>query len=250
MKFEDEMEKKWQTLLNVVNRLIGLFRVFATSWSEWIENCTGWMSKCISGNGGNVETRWIGTSLSIWFLTFVLSMSVVHVIEWCLWVILIDLECLEWKWTTSHSLPISSSSCSSWHAHSFEMALWKVKNWDMFIHSVVWVPASSTWLSWGKLWKQEGFVINFLWLAICYVFVIAGLTGRTGRRSGRPSLCSVLYCSTGRSEGRKEREKAERRRQIHNQTPNPVWANLRSFAHSGWREWWQAMQSQLLCFLL
>ena len=50
-------------------------------------------------------------------------------------------------------------------------------------------------------------------------------------------------------EGR-EMEKAERRRQIHNQTPNPVWANLRSFAHSGWRERWQAMQSQLLCFLL
>ena len=65
----------------------------------------------------------------------------------------------------------------------------------MFIHSVVWVPASSTWLSWGKLWKQEGFVIKFLWLAICYVFVIAGLTGRTGRRTGRPSLCSALCCS-------------------------------------------------------
>ena len=74
---------------------------------------------------------------------FVLSMSVVHVIKWYLWVILIDLECLEWKWTTSHSLPISSSSCSSWHANSFEMALWKVKKWDMFIHSIVWVPASS-----------------------------------------------------------------------------------------------------------
>ena len=195
MKFEDEMEKKWQTLLNVLNRLIGFFRVFVTSWSEWIENCTGWMSKCISGNGGNVETRWIGTSLSIWFLTFVLSMSVVHVIEWCLWVILIDLECLEWKWTTSHSLPISSSSCSSWHVHSFEMTLWKVKNWDMFIHSVVWVPASSTWLSLEKLWKQEGFVIKFLLFAICYVFVNAGLTGRNGRRTGRPSLCSALHCT-------------------------------------------------------
>ena len=143
MKFGDEMEKKWQTLLNVLNRLIGFFRVFVTSWSEWIENCTGWMSKCISGNGGNVETRWIGTSLSIWFLTFVLSMSVVHIIKWYLWVILIDLECLKWKWTTSHSLPISSSSCSSWHANSFEMALWKVKKWDMFIHSIIRVPASS-----------------------------------------------------------------------------------------------------------
>ena len=162
--------------------------------------------------------------------------------------------CLNWKWTTSHSLPISSSSCSSWHVHSFEMALWKVKKWDMFIHSVVWVPASSTWLSWGKLWKQEGFVIKFLWFAICYVFVYAGLTGR---RSGRPSLCSALYCTAILEEElekvkwRKGREKAERRRQIHNQqTPNPVWANLRSFAHSGWRERWQAMQSQLLCFLL
>ena len=117
MRFEDEMEKKWQTLLNGLNRLIGFFKVFVTSWSEWIENCTGWMSKCISGNSGKAETRWIGTSLSIWFLTFVLSISVVHVIEWCLWVILIDLECLKWKWTTSHSLPISSSSCSSWHFH-------------------------------------------------------------------------------------------------------------------------------------
>ena len=85
MRFEDEMEKKWQTLLTVLNRLIGLFRVFVTSWSESIENCTGWMSKCIFGNGGNVETRWIRTSLSIWFQTFVLSMSVVHVIKWCLW---------------------------------------------------------------------------------------------------------------------------------------------------------------------
>ena len=195
MKFGYEMEKKWQTLLNVLNRLIGLFRVFVTSWSEWIENCTGWMSKCISGNGGNVETRWIGTSLSIWFLTFVFSMSVGCVVEWLLWLFLIDLECLKWKWTTSHSPPISPSSCSSWHAYSFEMALWKVKNWDMFIHSVVWVPASSTWLSLGKLWKQEGFVIIFLWFAICYVFVNAGLTGRTGRRTGRPSLCSALYCS-------------------------------------------------------
>ena len=143
MRFEDEMEKKWQTLLNVLNRLIGFFRVFVTSWSEWIENCKGWMSKCISGNGGNVETKWIRTSLSIWFLTFVLSTSVVHVIKWYLWVILIDLECLEWKWTTSHSLSISSSSCSSGHANSFEMALWKVKKWDMFIHLIVWVPASS-----------------------------------------------------------------------------------------------------------
>ena len=122
-------------------------------------------------------------------------MSVVHVIEWYLWVILIDLECLKWKWTTSHSLPISSSSCSSWHIHSFEMALWKVKNWDMFIHSVVWVPASSTWLSLGKLWKQVGFVIKFLLFAICYVFVNVRLTGRTGRRTGRPSLCSVLLCT-------------------------------------------------------
>ena len=112
-------------------------------------------------------------------------MSVGCVVEWLLWLFLIDLECLEWKWTTSRSLPISSSSCSSWHVHSFEMALWKVKNWDMFIHSVVWVPASSTWLSWGKLWKQGGFVIKFLLFAICYVFVNAGLTGRTGRRPGR-----------------------------------------------------------------
>ena len=202
-------------------------------------------------------------------------MSVGCVVEWLLWLLLIDLECLKWKWTTSHSLPIPSSSCSSWHVHSFEMALWKVKNWDMFIHSVVWVPASSTWLSLGKLWKQEGFVTIFLLFAICYVFVNAGLTGRTGRRTGRPSLCSALYCYTGRTgrsgrpsfcsallctvllywknwkkKWRKGMEKAERRRQIHNQTPNPVWANLRSFAHSGWRERWQAMQSQLLCFLL
>ena len=122
-------------------------------------------------------------------------MSVGCVVEWLLWLFLIDLECLKWKWTTSHSLPISPSSCSSWHAYSFEMALWKVKNWDMFIHSVVWVPASSTWLSLGKLWKQEGFVIKFLWLAICYVFVNAGLTGRTGRRTGRPSFCSALLCT-------------------------------------------------------
>ena len=177
-------------------------------------------------------------------------MRVDHVLEWLLWLFLIDLECLKWKWTTSHSPPISSSSCSSWHAYSFEMALWKVKKWDMFIHSVVWVPASSTWLSWGKLWKQEGFAIKFLLFAICYVFVNTGLTGRTGR----PSLCTALLCTTileGRRTGRKKwSEKAERRRQIHNQTPNPVWANLRSFAHSGWRERWQAMQSRLLCFLL
>ena len=119
-------------------------------------------------------------------------MSVGCVVEWLLWLLLIDLECLKWKWTISHSLPISSFSCSSWHVHSFEMALWKVKNWDMFIHSVVWVPASSTWLSWGKLWKQEGFVTKFLLFAICYVFVNAGLTGR---RTGRPSLCSVLLCT-------------------------------------------------------
>ena len=141
-------------------------------------------------------------------------MSVGCVVKWLLWLFLIGLECLKWKWTTSHSLPISSSSCSSWHVHSFEMALWKVKNWDMFIHSVVWVPASSTWLSWGKLWKQEGFVIKFLWLAICYVFVNAGLTGRTGRRTGRPSLCSsllctALYCYTGRREGREVKRPRE-----------------------------------------
>ena len=122
-------------------------------------------------------------------------MSVGCVVEWLLWLLLIDLECLKWKWTTSHSLPIPSSSCSSWHVHSFEMALWKVKKWDMFIHSVVWVPASSTWLSWGKLWKQGGFVIKFLWFAICYVFVNAGLTEELEEElDGRPSalLCTVL----------------------------------------------------------
>ena len=184
-------------------------------------------------------------------------MSVGCVVDWLLWLFLIDLECLKWKWTTSHSPPISSSSCSSWHAYSFEMALWKVKNWDMFIHSVVWVPASSTWLSWGKLWKQEGFVIKFLLFAICYVLLMLNWLEELEELDGRPSalLCTVLLCYTGRrpgrrSGGREGREKAERRRQIHNQTPNPVWANLRSFAHSGWREWWQAMQSQLLCFLL
>ena len=47
-------------------------------------------------------------------------------------------------------------------------------------------------MSLGKLWKQEGIVIKFLLFAICYVFVNAGLTGR---RTGRPSLCSALYCS-------------------------------------------------------
>ena len=70
-------------------------------------------------------------------------MSVVHVVEWCLWLFLIDFDCLECKWPTSNSLPILSSSCRSWHANSFEMTLWKVKKWDMFIQSIVWVPASS-----------------------------------------------------------------------------------------------------------
>ena len=106
------------------------------------------------------------------------------------------------------------------------MALWKVKNWDMFIHSVVWVPASSTWLSWGKLWKQEGFVIKFLWFAICYVFVNTGLTGRTGRRSGRPSLCSalccsVLYCSAILEEDLEEGRKWKRPREEDRFTTKP-----------------------------
>ena len=153
-------------------------------------------------------------------------MSVGRVVDWLLWLFLIDLECLEWKWTTSHSLPISSSSCSSWHVHSFEMALWKVKNWDMFIHSVVWVPASSTWLSLGKLWKQEGFVIKLLLFAICYVFVNAGLTGRTGRRTGRPSLCSALYCTAileeELEEGREGKEgKGKGREKKTDSQPNP-----------------------------
>ena len=121
-------------------------------------------------------------------------MSVGCVVEWLLWLFLIDLECLKWKWTTLHSLPISSSSCSSWHVHSFEMALWKVKNWDMFIHSVVWVPASSTWLSSGKLWKQVGFVIKFLLFAICSVFVNAGFNWL--QRTAVHLLCTVLFCCT------------------------------------------------------
>ena len=204
MRFEDEMEKKWQTLLNVLNRLIGFFRVFVTSWSEWIENCTGWMSKCISGNGGKAETRWIGTSLSIWFLTFDLSMSIIHVIKWCLWVILIDLECLKWKWTTSHSLPISSYSCSSWHVNSFEMALWKVKKWDMFIHSIVWVPASSDMIVIRETVEtRRNCHIIFHYLQFVMFLWMLDLTDF----NGRPSFCSVLYCCTGltgrRTEGRR-----------------------------------------------
>ena len=148
-------------------------------------------------------------------------MSVGHVLEWLLWLFLIDLECLKWKWTTSHSLPISSSSCSSWHVHSFEITLWKVKNWNMFIHSVVWVPASSTWLSSGKLWKQGGFVIKFLLFAICYVFVNAGLTGRTGRRTGQPSLCSALYCSAILEEEVEEGRKGKGREKKTDSQPNP-----------------------------
>ena len=50
----------------------------------------------------------------------------------------------------------------------------------------------------------------------------------TGRISGGISGIS------GRSGGREWEETL--RRTDSQPTPNPVWANLRSFAHSGWRE--------------
>ena len=68
-----------------------------------------------------------------------------------------------------------------------------------------WYLRHRTWLSLGKLWKQEGIVIKFLLFAICYVFVNAGFNWL--QRTAVLLLCAVLLCYTGltgrRTEGRR-----------------------------------------------
>ena len=129
--------------------------------------------------------------MSIWFLIYIFSMSVVHVVEWWLWLFLIDFECLECKWPTSNSLPILSSSCRSWHANSFEMTLWKVKKWDMFIHSIVWVPASSDMIIIREtVEKDSKLSYNFYELQFVVLFGNAGLNWLQW------TAVLLFYCST------------------------------------------------------
>ena len=115
----------------------------------------------------------------------------------------------------------------------------------------VWVHASSAWLSLGKLWKEEGIVIKYLLFIIC-TFCSCWINW-IGLENWIWTAVSPLYYTgldwTGRISGRISGRPAGReweetlRRTDSQPTPNPVWANLRSFAHSGWREWRQAMQS-------
>ena len=88
------------------------------------------------------------------------------------------------------------------------MALWKVKKWDMFIHLIVWVPASSDMIVIRETveTRRNCHKIFIICNLLCFLWML-DLTDF----NGRPSFCSVLYCSvllyctglTGRKNWRK-----------------------------------------------
>ena len=147
-------------------------------------------------------------------------MSVVHVVEWCLWLFLIDFECLECKWPTSNSLPILSSSCRSWHANSFEKTLWKVKKWDKFIHSIVWVPASSDMIVIRETVEKDS-KLSLIFYKLQFVILFGN-----GGLNWLQWTAVLLFCSTvllfykiykTYTSWREDVEKRRRSERIHNQ---------------------------------